>query len=542
MKNRSRRNKNKLGRNDPCACGSGKKFKKCHGSPCSIVNVGSTKKPVLSMENEIARLKAKQEQREDQQGKGNPIISSEYEGFRLVAVGSEIHYSKSWKTFHDFLMDYIVKMLGEDWISQEIKKESSERHPILQWYKLVCQYQKEFIKEPGKVQKAPMNGASAAYLGLAYNLYLIAHNLELQTKLIHRLKNKEQFLGAYYETYVAASFIQAGFEINLEDEGDSQMSHCEFVATHRGTSKSFSVEAKARTPGKRDAKVNRQLHNALKKVASHERIIFIDVNMPEDATDFKLTKWMNEALDDLRSAESRLTINGNPAPSAYVILTNHPYMYNLEDINFARAALVEGFKMPDFRYDSSYDNLRAALDSRDRHLEVLELMHSMKKYYQIPSTFDGEIPEFAFGDGANRLLVGNRYAVPGADGKDVVGVLKDVTVNDNTFVVYCAYELMDGSNTIVMDQLNEIEIAAYKKHPDTCFGIHKKQSRKVESPTDIVGMYDFFFKSYKNTPKDKLLEFMSNFHDYSNLINLSQEELARIYCEGCAYSAMHSSN
>jgi uncharacterized protein YecA (UPF0149 family) len=27
------RNPNKVGRNEPCPCGSGKKFKQCHGSP-----------------------------------------------------------------------------------------------------------------------------------------------------------------------------------------------------------------------------------------------------------------------------------------------------------------------------------------------------------------------------------------------------------------------------------------------------------------------------------------------------------------------------
>ncbi|MBP9921312.1 MAG: SEC-C domain-containing protein, partial [Proteiniclasticum sp.] len=28
---RTVRNENKVGRNDPCPCGSGKKYKKCHG-------------------------------------------------------------------------------------------------------------------------------------------------------------------------------------------------------------------------------------------------------------------------------------------------------------------------------------------------------------------------------------------------------------------------------------------------------------------------------------------------------------------------------
>jgi preprotein translocase subunit SecA len=30
-----RRSESKLGRNDPCHCGSGKKFKKCHGASAS---------------------------------------------------------------------------------------------------------------------------------------------------------------------------------------------------------------------------------------------------------------------------------------------------------------------------------------------------------------------------------------------------------------------------------------------------------------------------------------------------------------------------
>ena len=197
-------------------------------------------------------------------------------------------------------MDYIKTTIGEDCGNQEIKKIVTERHPILQWYDTICKYEKEYIKAQGKVHSTPMTGAVTAYLGLAYNLYLIAHNIELQTKLINRLKNKDQFLGAYYETYVAACFINAGFDIALEDEGDSEISHCEFTATHKETSRKFSVEAKARMPMKKDATVNNQLHKALKKVAPHERIIFIDINMPEETTDVESTKWINEAIKDLR--------------------------------------------------------------------------------------------------------------------------------------------------------------------------------------------------------------------------------------------------
>lgn len=71
-------------------------------------------------------------------------------------------------------------------------------------------------------------------------------------KMIKRLKNNnlDQFLGALYETFVAASFIKAGFEVVLEDEDDRDSSHCELTATNNKTGRIFSVEAKARMPGK----------------------------------------------------------------------------------------------------------------------------------------------------------------------------------------------------------------------------------------------------------------------------------------------------
>jgi hypothetical protein len=351
------------------------------------------------------------------------------------------------------------------------------------------------------------------------------------------LKHKDQFLGAYYETYVAACFIQAGFDIELEDEDNPDSSHCEFVATHRASGRKFSVEAKARMPGKADGKVNTQLRKALKKQASYDRVVFIDVNMPEQTTDIESRKWMNEAISDLREAEKRLTIDGKPAPSAYVILTNHPFIYNLENANFGRVALGEGFKISDFRYDASFENLRSALDSREAHKELFELMESLRTHNRIPSTFDGENPEVAFGNINDRLLVGNQYLIPNQDGNQVLGILRDVAVNEIDYSLHCIFELADGKNVIIKDQLSEEEIIAYSAHPDTFFGIEKHQNRKIEDP---ISIYDFFYESYSKTPKEKLLEFMKEHPDKEELIKLGQEELAKIYCERLTYSIMNS--
>jgi hypothetical protein len=538
----SKRNKKKkVGRNEPCPCGSGKKYKKCHGGSNKNLPSMSLKKEELSFLNKkIEELGAEQIQREKQQGKGRPIISTLFQGYRIIAVGNRICYSKTWQTFHDFLMDYIKQVLGSEWGNRELKKELDKRHPILQWYDIVCRYQQKTIKQPGKVHTAPIIGAIAAYLNLSYNLYLLSHNAELEKRLIKRLKNNniDQFFGAYYETYVAASFIKAGFDIILEDELDRSSKHCEFTATHKKSGRKFSVEAKARMPGKENAKVTSQLYKALKKETNYERIIFIDVNVPEEVTTIERTQWLNESISSIRDQEANLTIDGKTAPPAYLILTNHPYLYNLETANFGRGVLGEGFKIPDFRWDTSFENLRKALDSREKHQEVFDLLQSLKEHCEIPSTFDGEIPEFAFGEqNIPRLRIGQKYIVKDKEGIDVVGLLKDATVNEKEKLVYGVYQTETGQQFIATAPLTEEEFTAYKSYPDTFFGVFKKQSATAK---DALDLYDFFYNCYQNTPKEKLLEFMKNYHNYETIKEHSQTELAKLYCENLTYSAMNS--
>jgi hypothetical protein len=59
-------------------------------------------------------------------------------------------------------------------------------------------------------------------------------------------------------------------------------------------------------------------------------------------------------------------------------------------------------------------------------------------------------------------------------------------------------------------------------------------------PKDLLDWYDFFYGSYRNTPKDKLLEFMKDASDIERLNALSQEELAKTYCERLAYGVGQS--
>jgi SEC-C motif len=70
----------KPGRNDPCPCGSGKKFKLCHGS---VAGVRLTQVDPHVADLFVKRGAAQERQREKQQGLGKPIAS-----FRPEIAGS----------------------------------------------------------------------------------------------------------------------------------------------------------------------------------------------------------------------------------------------------------------------------------------------------------------------------------------------------------------------------------------------------------------------------------------------------------------------
>ena len=90
----------------------------------------------------------------------------------------------------------------------------------MQWYDTYCRHQRRHAKKPGEPYSAENTGIVYCYLGLAYNLYLIRHNVALQGLYVERLKITEQFQSAYHEMMVANILIRAGFELELEDETD----------------------------------------------------------------------------------------------------------------------------------------------------------------------------------------------------------------------------------------------------------------------------------------------------------------------------------
>lgn len=520
----------KIGRNQPCPCCSGKKFKRCHGA------VASHEELEKAIRYGMVRAEAQRVQRERQQGLGKSIISTEAFGQRFVAVKNRLMHSKGWKTFHDFLGDYIKMALGSEWGNTELQKPLEERHPILVWYHHLCDLQRKYIKTPGEVHVMPKTGAAAAYNHLAYDLYALDHNAELQEKLVGRLRDKANFEGARYEVFVAATLIRAGFDLAFENEDDRSTSHCEFVATSKRTGRSFSVEAKHRAGNR--FRLGRQLNRALAKEAKHPRVVFIDINIPDVAMTPGAPDRLQAALSDLRAFEGK-TINEKSLPNAYIFVTNTPWHHHLLEQGVRCEVLIDGFQIPDFKGDIPAPSLRAAIDARERHIEMHDLMRSIQDHSEVPSTFDGEIPEFAFGEFMPRLLIGQRYLIPDGNGNERAGLLTSATVVEKEHKVYGALSFEDGTAEIGTWTISERELDAWRKHPDTFFGQVESRQKGIKTPLDL---YDFFLGSYSDTPRDRLLELLEGAPDIDNLRSMTQPALASVFAERTTLSAWAQMN
>jgi hypothetical protein len=202
------------------------------------------------------RQQARQKEIEKQFGLGRPPIGFESHGYKIVAVGPEVHWSPSWKTFPDFLMSYFKIVMGREWGEAQLAKARDQWHPLFAWYAMTCEYQKRVITAPGQRVSVPMTGAACGIMWLTYGLYLLRHNAEIQTRLLQRLRTSErdQIFGALHEVTVAAAMIRAGFQLELENEADGSQTHCEFTATSKITGKRFSVEVKVCDPGRAESR------------------------------------------------------------------------------------------------------------------------------------------------------------------------------------------------------------------------------------------------------------------------------------------------
>lgn len=516
----------KIGRNDKCPCDSGKKYKKCHG-----MNNGTyeTRIPITKEEIQILfkQQEAKKIQKENQQGKGKGIIATKFQGGIAIALGNRVYNFPKAQTFHDVLFNYPSSLFGINWFRQQLSKESNEHPLFVTWYKKAIEQMSANQKGNESINNFPMTGAIRAYLDLSWNLFLIQNDTKIQNILLKRLKNTHgpTFQGVLYETYVASAFIKAGFKIEFENEKDSTTTHGEFFAVHPN-GKKYLVEAKAKQPDSNIENFTHSLKKALTKVTQLERIILIELNLPkiDDITSENILKKMHEC-------QSTLTINGSPSPKAYVFFTNHPAQFNLETTPQSFAFFFDGFKIQDFPAYFEHLGGNKYVEAKKRDAPLYDLIDSLITHNEIPSTIDGELPEFAYNlpkNSPTRLIIGNHILVDTSLGEKEA-IIEDGFILESKNLAVCTLKLLDNSRIIYNFPLTDIEMNAYKRSPDTFFGVHKEVSRKqAKTPSDF---FDFLFHCYHKTPKNKLIEFLTPLFCNHDLESKSQEELAILYCE-----------
>lgn len=535
-----------IGRNASCPCGSGEKFKRCCGDPLKQKGgerAISTAELQKRLKFELERQQARELIRIQQQGQGRPIIATKHGGHQVVAVGNTVHFSKKWKFFTDFLFDYIVDTLGREWFAAEMAKAVELRHPILQWYEAVRQFRTKGRPEGDGNYSRPATGAIYCYLGLAYNLFLLKHNAELQAKLVARLKHADQFQGAYYELIVANALIRAGFELTIENEDSRRVRHCEFAAVSRLTGARYSVEAKMRSVagllGKTDGdptaeptdKLIKHLNDALGKESNGERLIFIDVNaepLAPGADAGAIPAWMTRALTKLDQRESKL----EPGQRAYVFVTNMAFHRGLEEETRGHSFLARGLGIADFGKPGAYTFVEA-WKHKQKHADAHRLTETLLSYPQIPNSFDGDLP-LPDAIRSRRVEIGRTYFFPDAGAKGMLGEVTTAIMSPETKKMHFSVRFDDGTNRVASSDVSDEEIAAYQAHPDAYFGVIRKAPRNLKTAYEL---FEWMVEAHKKTPKEKLLEMAKGHPDLDRWAKLDQSDIVLELCQALAARA-----
>lgn len=539
----------KIGRNQPCPCGRVKsngsriKYKYCCAGVNESSQVASTKSFGKTVLEQLKQYEASEFIRKRQQGLGKPIIGDGNGEHQLIAVKNKLYLGKG-KVFPDFLQFYIRDVLGAEWENAELSKPLENRHPIMQWYAVYCAQKSMHMSEEKKVYSLPNTGVMACYMMLAYNLYLISHNVELENRLVNRLKNIENFQGAYYELMVASILIRAGFTLDLIDESNRGSKNCEFTAKSMSTGKTYWIEAKMKAvtgllgkteiSGSKDpnplSKLIKHLSKAMAKPATNERMIFIDLNADitvEDTHDF--------ILPAIKSMKRYSETNMPPGEKAYIFLTSPTFHRHLNaDAEFF--GMAYGLGIPDFDLNRPM-SISERYRWEKRHADAMSVMDSFNRYLVIPTTFDGSMSSEKLGL-QNSVGVGSAYAFDGPHGR-VYGTVISVRFSEadkKTFI-----KIATPSSQIIVHEIEmtEDQLNDYRNQKMSYPGGIERGSRDSNSPMDLLHS---LLDGFKDIPRQDILDWLGDNRDKKALGAMSDEDLLIEYCGAIVESVRSKDN
>jgi hypothetical protein len=346
----------KLPRNAPCHCGSGLKFKRCHGAIAL--------RPAIPDERRDTVFRAIAEQQRSGKnwvahaGRVPPPVSIQVDELRLVlGAGMQIWMPFN-HPFDPYLEEFMKLRMGAKWGTEEIARPWQSRHPLLQWYEAFCREHNANLLGNGQASTWEASGFGSAYLWTAWDLWTLAQVGSLPDEKVARLKIKRQFQGTRYELYVAAAFARAGFHVDWIDETDPTRKHSDFVATHTATGHKYSVEVKSRhrpgvlgqsrlrdTASETAIEIQHLLKDALSKSADFPRIVVLDLNASLKQTQAEEWQPLVAAVRDQVMALQRSITS----KSALLLITNRPDHYHGEEIGRGGGGVLAGaFNTPEF--------------------------------------------------------------------------------------------------------------------------------------------------------------------------------------------------
>ncbi len=312
-----------------------------------------------------------------------PIVNLIHMGYRVIGVGSTLFWIPPTETFHEFLIRFLKKVLTPEWYRVQRDAPEGERHVIAKWYASYCDWQKTHAADKNRVEggwAVLPSGDVWAILTLGYDLYCLAHSLDLPEDLIQRLRNRDQFQGARYEVAVAATFARDDYKIDyLKSESDKS---CEFIAKHEQTGEQVGVEVKSRhRHGVLHLRGDRQSIEEIKVGVAHllneaiqqkpsdlPFVISIDLNLPASQAPEPGDKiWFN----DVKQALANLGETSKEKPEQFTVLfiTNYSYHYESDQaINTGAYSadtltIIPKFAKHPFRDPRTMKRLIAAINS-----------------------------------------------------------------------------------------------------------------------------------------------------------------------------------
>ncbi len=309
-----------IGRNDPCHCGSGKKYKRCHLDIDR--DAGRAFQEALPLLEEKARVAMERDRRlrEEYGVHINHVPPIQRQGRKVWAIGSRLYPDRPPnETFHEFILHLLRGTLGDEWRAEQASLPDAEQHFLYVCFAKFGEFLREHadpevLQREGHMSAKP-SGWADYLLSLAWDIATLVHSGDLPDSLIDRLRDRDNYQGARYELAIAAIFARLNCSIRWLDD-DPQLrtiKHVEFEATHRPTGQAFAVEAKSRhrpgvinrpgspdaeNPLRADARGVRNLYmEAIKKTPNDlPYFVFIDINAPSEVNDgwqADVQRWMD---------------------------------------------------------------------------------------------------------------------------------------------------------------------------------------------------------------------------------------------------------